>query len=1120
MTHAAEGAPGFMVLHGNRLEDLRDVLTQFVRSQPLPPLVPEVILVQSNGMKHWLEMALADDAALGICAATHMELPGTYLWHIYRQVLGSEAVPVHMPFDKASLLWRLMRLLPALVNANPLYAPLARYLVGDENGMRLYQLSQQIADVFDGYQSYRADWLSDWVAGKDVLRDASGATVPLDAVHGWQAQLWRDIRADVGVAMEDASRAGVHARFMSQLAARIQHRTLAGLPLAGLPARIVVFGISSLSMQTVEALALLGQATQVLMLVQNPCQYFWGDVVGGHPLLASWGKQGRDYLHLLDGFDRRPDYASRFQRVDVFVDPLSMADKPTQLAQMQSAILHMEPLPETPWALAQGDASVTVVSTHSALREVEVLHDRLWDWFEADPQLHAREVMVMVPDIESFAPHIHAVFGRFGSGHPRHIPYSVADTSVRQTPLVKALEQLLRLPNARITLVEWTTLLEVEEVRTRFDLSPADVVQLQQWLSNAGVRWGLDASHRMHWGVPEQEGIDQNTWAFGLRRLLLGYAVGDGQLWGTTLSQAGIGSLDAELVSRLLRWVDAVQCTLIGLRGDKTPDQWCVALSDLVERFFLAGDDAQEDAISRLLEPLEQWQKACEEAGLQAALPLEIVSAHWLSQLSSSSLQQRFFGGGVQFGTLMPMRSIPFKRICLLGMNDGDYPRPSAARDFDLMAQSWRVGDRSRREDDRYLLLEAILSARQGLYISWQSHRATDNAEQPPSVLIAQLLDYLNAAWSAPRAAQLQPLQPYSKAYFQQGTGFSTFDDAWARVHHADATADVPLAPQADAVSRQVPKALGLDDVRRLLRQPVEVFFRGRLGVQFDALPDVQQELEPFALQGLERYQVGQSLLQAADSATALQALPFSGQLPMAAFGTAEASKLARELSVVQERAAPWRAQYPCQAHTLTIALELDGTVLTGSVAGLWSMQPVGTTDGAPHTWGPLLQLGQRLGAVLEGGRSDRVARAHVVAALWANHLVLCASGYMVTSVQLGLDGHVEFAPVPPASARALLQELIGVYAEAWKRPLPVACKTAWAFLHAQSAADKDPHAAASAIFEGGPMQNAERVDSAYLARAFGAYAELASELPHWAQAVYGAMAAHAHVPQDGERAP
>ncbi len=1156
-----------MVLHGNRLEDLRSLLTRFLTSQPLPVLQPEVILVQSNGMKHWLEMALADDDALGICAATHMELPGGYLWQVYRAVLGPDAVPHHMVFDKASLLWRLMRLLPALVRSNALYAPLQRYLTpagaGDE-GRRLYQLAQQIADVLDGYQSYRADWLGDWAAGQDLLRDPEGKPAALETAHLWQAQLWRDIRADVGEALADASRAAVHARFMHQLEAQVQVYQATGVAPRGIPPRIVVFGISSLSMQTVEALALLGQMSQVLMLVQNPCQYFWGDIVEGHaqlrqqvrrrqqakpqrrgtaqpglfdlpdaqaathPLLASWGKQGRDYLHLLDGFDRVESYRGKVTRVDAFVDPVALAERPSQLARMQSAILNLEPLPDAPVPLDEGDASITLLTTHSAQREVEVLHDTLLAWLEADPALHPREVMVMVPDMEAFAPHIHAVFGRFGRGQPRHIPYAVADTTARQSPVVQALEQLLQLPASRISLVDWLSLFEVAPVRKRFGLSPADIAQLQAWLGVAGVRWGLDAQHRQRWGLSAAVADrDQNTWAFGLRRLLLGYAVGPGSAWAGTLPQAAIRSLDAPLVSHLLDWVDAISLSLEQLNGDKTPEQWCSVMAELVERFFLAEDDADERLIQRLLEPLEVWQQACAEAQLESPLSLDVVREHWLSQIAEGGLNQRFFGGGVQFGTLMPMRSIPFKAICLLGMNDGDYPRQTAPRDFDLMAHSWRAGDRSRREDDRYLFLEAILSARERLYISWKGHRATDNTEQPPSVLVAQLLDYLNTGWMPSRQAVAQPLQPYSEAYFRAGSPFQTFDAEWARLHGPAGNATpAQLHTGAPAGAAPPPLALTGDDLRQLLRQPVEVFFRARLRIRFEELQEAVQELEPFALNNLEKYQAGQKLLQAPDSNRALAELRLCGSLPLAAFGERMAEHYTRELQVVLERRALWRQQYPFDCPAVAYALQIDGMAITGTLNGFWSAQDPDAPAAGPARY---LQTGQRLGAVLEGSAPDQSARGHIVAGLWVNHLLAHASGLQLSSVQLGLDGEVLFPPLTPEQAVAVLQDLVRAWREAWKRPLPVACKTAWAYVQAQARAErmaqqqpgkpeqqKDPHEAAELVFEGTFVSRGEHRASPYLARAFAGYQDLEAELPHWAMLIYGAMAQHAGLPLDG----
>ena len=1164
-----------MVLHGNRLEDLRELLTQFLKSQPLPPLVPEVILVQSNGMKSWLEMALADDGAMGVCAATSLELPSSYLWQVYRQVLGANAVPLHMPFDKSSLVWRLVRLLPILAASHAVYAPLKLYL-GDAKGRKLYQLAMQVADVFDGYQSYRADWLGDWATDQNVLRNHHGQASELEAAHAWQAQLWRDIRSDVGEDLAEASRASVHRRFMVALKQLVEASQTTGLRPNGLPPRIVVFGISSLPLQTIEALAELGQVCQVLMLVQNPCKHYWGDIVEGHdrlrqqvrrrqqakpiakewtqapanaslhlsthPLLASWGKQGRDYLHLLDDFDRIDSYQQRLTRVDAFFDPIAGQTHPSQLARLQSSILNLESQTEEALVLPDNDDTITFVTSHSVQREVEVLHDRLLTWFENDGQLLPRDVMVMVPDMQAFAPHIQAVFGRFAIGQARYIPFSVADTTARQSPLVQALSQLLSLPASRVTLADWLSLFEVDAVRQRFGLLPGDIEQAHIWLNLAGVRWGLNAPHRQAWGLPDRvPGLDQNTWAFGLRRLLLGYAVGGEGVWGGTLPQAGIQGLDAGLTSKLLDWIEAVNLTLKELSAEHTPSRWGDILSNMVERFFLACDDAQERAIQRLLEPLQQWQKDCSDAALDTPLALEVISDHWLSQIQETGLHQRFFGGGVQFATLMPMRSIPFKLVCLLGMNDGDYPRQTMPRDFDLMALSWRAGDRSRREDDRYLFLEALLSARQKLYISWQGHRSSDNSVRPPSVLVAQLIDFLNAGWTPPRTAQAQPLQPFSEAYFLQGSGFSTYDKDWFRVHQSgELPRPLNLTGQptpSDLEAAVPPTQITLEELRKLLRQPVEVFFRSRMGIRLDGVEEAASEEEPFSLNGLEKYQVGQELLKAVDTDQALNHLQMSGRLPMASFGAREAVEFQEKLSVVLERRKLWLQQYLHAIPAQSVALTVDGVSVTGTLTGLMSRLPHDSPEGNaqgdleaashPAAW---LQIQQRLGAVTEGkGKAqDQTIRLHIAVGLWVNHLAACASGLPLTSVQLGLDEQVVFKRLAQTEALEILQRIVRAYQAAWLRPLPVACKTAWVYLQAQIKADrlaadqpekeaKSPLDAAQQAFEG-EYYAGELSESAYLARAFQSYTDIENELPRWAQQLYGDMNRHVQLGQEEVR--
>src|SRR5690554_3151511 len=446
MSHTPDLTPGLMIIHGNRLESLRELVVDWLRAHPLGPLENEVMLVQSNGIAQWLRMALAADpeqGGCGVAAALDVQLAARFPWDAYRNVLGREAVPETSPPDKEPLTWRLMRPLPGLLS-QPSFAPLQRFLADDADCRKRYQLAQRLADLFDQYQVYRADWLNDWARGQDRIGLAREGMLPMEAESCWQPALWRAVLADVGAERLSDSRAGIHPRFVEQMLGADQRP-------AGLPRRVVVFGISSLPAQTLEALAVMGRFSQVLLAVLNPCQYHWGDIVAdqdllrhqyrrqqrrpgvpleldeallhqhAHPLLAAWGKQGRDYINLLDQHDERASYEARFAainggRVDLFEPPPGNS----LLQQLQQDILELRPLAESracwPPVRATEDTSLRFQLAHSAQREVEILHDQLLDAFDRDPSLKPRDIIVMVPDVNSYAPHVQAVFGQYTAG--------------------------------------------------------------------------------------------------------------------------------------------------------------------------------------------------------------------------------------------------------------------------------------------------------------------------------------------------------------------------------------------------------------------------------------------------------------------------------------------------------------------------------------------------------------------------------------------------------------------------------------------------------------------------------------------------------------------------------
>jgi exodeoxyribonuclease V gamma subunit len=913
-----------MVIHGNRQEDLRDLLVAWLQRSPLLPLENEVMLVQSNGIAQWLKLALArplDAGGLGISAAVDMQLPGRFLWQAYRAALGDTAVPATSPFDKSRLVWRLLRLLPQHLD-DAAFAPLRNVLGNVHDWRKRHRLALQVADLYDQYQVFRADWLDDWQHRNDVLRDSvRQRATELPSAQRWQPKLWRLLLEDVPPDQRESHRAAVHRHFMQQMQA-------ADFQPDNLPRRIVVFGITSLPQQVLEALTALSRFSQVLLLVTNPCRHYWADIIEdrellladqrrhaskpglppepryqdlhlhANPLLAAWGKQGRDFIRQLDAFDQPDRYRERFASIKRPIDVFQDVGSDSLLHQVQQAVLDLEPVPSDPAArkpLPAKHQSLHFHIAHSPQREVEILHDRLLELFEQAARkgrpLAPRDVMVMVPDIRTYAPHVQAVFGRIAADDARYLPYSVADQPGRgASPLLVALESLLTVAESRFTASNVLDLLDVPALRRRFNIDEDDLPVIRRWIIESGIRWGLDGKQKQTLDLPAD---GHNSWRFGLRRMLLGYATGEGP------------SLDEIALNQLL---DTLEHYWQLFAIDATPVQWSERLRRLLRDCFdTRGDDADTLRIDRLEEALDTWLDACNEASFQQTLPIAVVSENWLQAIDQNHLSQRFMGGAVNFGTLLPMRAIPFRVVCLLGMNDGDYPRRISPPDFDLMARTGqhRPGDRSRRDDDRYMFLEALLSARDVLHLSWVGHSVRDNSELPPSVLVGQLRDYLAQGWRVANSdpddseARLRvldtlttthPLQAFSTRYFTDDSSLFTYASEWAHALRGVVAIDEkPLTPW------QAEPTLALAALQRFLARPAASFYAERLKVRFGEADTGPEDDEPFALDRLENHAATDALLQSAlitDAPQALsrladatQRLRQQGVLPAGGFG-------------------------------------------------------------------------------------------------------------------------------------------------------------------------------------------------------------------------------------------
>lgn len=814
----------------NKVENLVQVLAE-VLSKPLStPFQPDVIVVQSKGMERYLSMQLAD--RLGIWANCRYLFPNALLADLFRKTLGE--IPSGSPFEPEVLTWRIMKALPAMLD-HPGFKSLKEYLEADPGDLRRLQLSALVADTFDQYLLFRPDMISRWEKGEEV--------------H-WQALLWRELSAGV----EGCHRVALARLFMDGLPVLTPGKNR-------LPERISVFGISALPRFHMDILAAVSRFTEVNLFLMNPCREYWGDLPAGHGgLLPSLGKLGRDFMEMVIelGWEESPLFESPVE------DRL--------LYMLQADVLELrETGGNEKRPIRQEDRSLQIHACHSPMREVEVLRDQILWMMEEDPDLKPRDILVMTPDIRIHAPYIQAVFD-IPPSEPTWIPFSIADQGVHaESTILGPFNAILDLPESRFGATQVLSILESPSVCRRFGIEEGELEVIRRWVEETRIRWGRDGRDREDAGLPR---FDENTWRAGLDRLLLGYAMPgrDERFFGSILPYDAIEGSEAASLGRLASFVEALARSADDLGGRRGLSDWAKLLSELVERFFAEGPESEREVqlLRRALAGLARMESV---EGAAYVGPLDLRSIRWQlgRTMEKEGFGYGFLTGGITFCAMLPMRSIPAKVICLIGMNNSAYPRESYRPGFDLIGQHPRPGDRSRRTDDRYLFLEAILAARETLYISYVGQDIQDNSTIPPSVLVSELMDEVEQGFTV-QAGTISDhlltshgLQPFSPRYFGKDERFFSYSEEGceaARRLRDPRTMPAPFVSTGLSSPSEEERTVGLDELCSFFIHPTRYLLQRRLGLYLEEQIPVPEDKEPMGLTGLERYRLEQEMVR------------------------------------------------------------------------------------------------------------------------------------------------------------------------------------------------------------------------------------------------------------------
>lgn len=1090
------------LVQSNKMENLAVQLVEWLKvsfAQKQSVMQADTVLVQSPGMAQWLKLFVAQQ--VGITANMEFPLPSSYIWQLYQQHI--ENLPEQSAFTKPNMSWKLLHLLPEFLT-QPEFAEVARYL-NDDHPLKRYQLCVKIADVFDQYLVYRPDWILAWEQGEDNLPDAD---VSLQA---WQPILWRALVAYSETLGESRyHRANLHTQLLSRLSTE-----------SDIAGPILVFGMSALPQQQLEVLDALSKNTDVVIFWLNPSFHYWGDVVEekirdkkrltslineqdyfevGNPLLSSWGKLGKDYQELLidlepvthDEFEQIPA-TNLLQHVQQEILALTFRGADEELSPDELLSNGVE-YPKIP--VHSEDLSIRVHVCHSMLRELEILRDNLLKRFEQNPALNPGDIVVMMPDVASYAPLIDGVFGAASQG--QFIPYAISDrSSAEESGILPSFLGLMSLHQSRLGLTEILSLFSVPAALKQFDMSESEAELVKHWLSDSGVRWGWDEQDKTRWSLPVEE---QNTWLFGFTRLLAGYAVDGEDLLttekGVISPYPDIEGQEAAAFGKFYQFSKVVQQALAFCQQDGDITFKISGALELINQLYAESDDTLVDIVNirQAVESLSTHQHQYSHEITQDIFVTELQQA-----LSEKGVGQRFLAGYVNFCTLMPMRSIPFSDVCILGLNDGDYPRQTVPVGFDLMRSSQtRKGDRSRRLDDRYLFLEAILSARSHLHLSYLGFSQKDNSPRSPSVLLSEFLEYCGHTFCLQGQEILTsddtqrnllswlqieyPLQPFSEAHYVAGnSSVASFDQAWfevaeqLRLPNQDHSFSIPLPDREEQESTS--NLVELDDLIRFFINPAKALFINRWSTSLYLNQVELADTEPFDIDPLSRFKMNEISLEYSEQDIkshfhAQGVLPHgsAGVLHMQRFEEQHASLFDALHTLLQGRL----------PQTLDIDQQIGSTQLVGSLGSVFQDELI--------LWRP--------GKV----------RAKDKIELWLKLLTLCAksTGPLCRQAHfLGTDGCFTLAAVGQDVAETELQRFLEYWAIGQNVALYCFPESAWCWLKTKN------EVKTLAQFNGNAFASGEGLEP-HIARVCPDLARHFAEFSQQSEALYSTLYHHA----------
>lgn len=991
---------------GSQLQLLADELLKQFRLHPSKNvLAPELFVVQNYGMARWLSLYIAEKE--GIAANLQFKFPAEIYWHIMRMM--DPEIPENLASDRRPMRWVLFQIL--LEDDDPALFILRDYIQNQDQKkkeMRCWNLAGRIADVFDQYLTYRPDMLRAWENRSSPTGSES---------EYWQAVLWNKLDEHW---QAKSDRSGVHrATLHHTLLERINTGTI---PVDDLPQQLSVFAVSDMPAAYIETLVALSNIIDI--------HFYLVDVSGNqsNTLVHSLGQAGIEFRTLLLDEVKKDSGLSEVTNQNIQPDK----DAPSNLFEIFRKELVTG---QTSSGLIAVDDSIQVHSCHSARREVEVLYNQLLQILDKNKHLEPSDILVLCPDMNTYAPEIEAIFGAVEEGMPK-IPHHLVETASQTSRVNLAFQKILHLVDSRFKVTDVLDLLDSEPIRQALAFSAEEIQTVERWIEENHIHWGINGKQKKEMGLPESPSF---TWQAGLNRMMTGYAMQTSAhvlFNGIYPYEEIFRTEDARLLGCFSTFLNRLFRCHQQTCEKHTLSEWSQIMGKWLSEFFVE-EEPYLISLQKLREVLHSLPTEQQHAAMNQKISFRVIRSYLENRIEQEGTGGGRPGRGVTFSGMVPMRNIPAKMVCMIGMNDGIFPGAANTVEFNLITKNPRPGDRLPGKENRQVFLENIVAAEHAIYFSYTGQSNKKEIEFPPSVVVRELIDYLSDQYKIEEKELVQKhkLQSFSSSYLSRNINknlftYSNQDKRIATVLHQKVTKKLRFMERSLSKPDESYKTVSVRELISFFQHPARYLLQQRLGINLREGEVLDEDRERFKLNGLQQYQIGQEILEEylADQSSLKsfkQVASARDWLPTGWPGDRAYNGQARQVEEFGKHIQQ-ELNYKHLA-SLEVNFKCDSLTLTGKLDQVYEHQ----------------QLLFRLGKV----------KAKYLIELWIKHLLFQTvkpEGHSGMSTLYTLEGSVDVQKItlpPVANAENKLSDLLRLYWRGLQEPICFFPESSYAFV-------------------------------------------------------------------------